>query len=396
MPDNDTQPRNIVICCDGTGNELGRNLSNVLKLYRILKKNDAQLVYYDPGVGTVGRQHPWARFRQNFRKILGLATGYGLDDNVMEAYAWLCINWREGDRVWFFGFSRGAYSVRVLAGLVHMIGLLRPEQLNMRDYALKAYKRASQKDDLEIAWHFSRVIAARSATIHFVGVWDTVASVFVPRFDRLRFLSRERLPYTLQNPSVAIFRHALAIDERRAMFRAMMWKEPQKFVANPFGKSEPPDQDVRQMWFAGVHSDIGGGYPENESALSKFPLIWMVEEAKEQGLRVNTAMVNHLVRGKERKGSSHVYVKPDHAGKLHNSLTLAWWPLEFFPKKVKHREWQKRFAFLGRYIPFSEPRLVSDDAEIHASVIDRIADVPGYDPPNLSGHTSDDQSGHQE
>lgn len=98
--------RNLVICCDGTGNELGRNLSNVLKLFRILSKNGEQLVYYDPGVGTIGRPSAWARLKQNSSKILGLATGYGLDDNVTEAYRWICENWRDGDRLWLFGFSR--------------------------------------------------------------------------------------------------------------------------------------------------------------------------------------------------------------------------------------------------------------------------------------------------
>ena len=158
-------PRNLVVLLDGTGNELGRNLSNVLTLFRIVRKNEEQLVYYDPGVGTIGEPGAWRRLRQNVRKVFGLMTGWGLDDNVLEAYSWLCRTWREGDRIWLFGFSRGAWTARVLGGLIHMIGLLRPEQLNMCGYAMVAYKRASEQDDLSIAWHFARVSAARRAPI---------------------------------------------------------------------------------------------------------------------------------------------------------------------------------------------------------------------------------------
>ena len=123
-------PKNIVVCCDGTGNEIGVNMSNVLKLYRILEKNENQVVYYDPGVGTLCQRKTWGRFSQNVRGILGLATGYGLDDDVLGAYRFLADNYDDGDQIFLFGFSRGAYSVRVLAGFMHLLGLLRPDQLN--------------------------------------------------------------------------------------------------------------------------------------------------------------------------------------------------------------------------------------------------------------------------
>lgn len=112
--------RNLVIMLDGTGNELGRNLSNVLKLYRIAKKDQTQICYYNPGVGTISRPNPWARFQQTANGVLGLATGYGLDDNVLGAYRFLIENWQEGDRVYLFGFSRGAWTARVLAGFIHL------------------------------------------------------------------------------------------------------------------------------------------------------------------------------------------------------------------------------------------------------------------------------------
>ena len=127
--------RNIIICCDGTGNEISENISNVLKLYRCLRKTEKtqprQLVFYDPGVGTLERPDPWHKLKQDFNAILGLATGYGLDDNVLAAYSFLVHHYQAGDAIYLFGFSRGAYTVRVLAGLIHKVGLITPEQVNL-------------------------------------------------------------------------------------------------------------------------------------------------------------------------------------------------------------------------------------------------------------------------
>lgn len=112
-------------------------------------------------------------------------------------------------------------------------------------------------------------MGARFPTIHFVGVWDTVASVLVPRSDRIWIPSLETLPYTETNPSVRTFRHALAADERRRMFRVARWHEPQPFVPNRLRPDAIEALDIEQRWFPGVHSDIGGGYREDESGLSK-------------------------------------------------------------------------------------------------------------------------------
>src|SRR6476660_9952001 len=101
--------KNIVICCDGTGNEIEANLSNVLKLFRLVKKNDEQVVFYDPGIGTISTSDGWSRFKSNARAVFCLATGYGLDDNVLDAYHFLIDHYAEGDNVFLFGFSRGAY-----------------------------------------------------------------------------------------------------------------------------------------------------------------------------------------------------------------------------------------------------------------------------------------------
>jgi uncharacterized protein (DUF2235 family) len=127
--------KNLVVCCDGTGNEISENISNVLKLYRVLRKTSRtqppQAVFYDPGVGTLARPDPWTKLKQDAATVLGLATGYGLDDNVLNAYRFLISNYEDGDAIFLFGFSRGAYAVRMLAGLVHKVGLLAPQQQNL-------------------------------------------------------------------------------------------------------------------------------------------------------------------------------------------------------------------------------------------------------------------------
>ena len=246
-------------------------------------------MFYDPGVGTLERPDPWHKLKQDFNAILGLATGYGLDDNVLAAYEFLVNNYQDGDQIYLFGFSRGAYTVRVLAGLIHKVGLLSPQQVNLAGSALITYKQFSGDvapkfgPDLyaltdvgdedgplpatlfDSAAQFGRITSTSWPTIHFVGVWDTVASVIVPRPDRLYWPSIEELAYTLSNPSVKSFRQAISIDERRWMFRPKKWVEPQSFMHNRFNRAGAEPQDIKQVWFAGVHADIGGGYRERKA-----------------------------------------------------------------------------------------------------------------------------------
>ncbi|MCP3462488.1 DUF2235 domain-containing protein [Bradyrhizobium sp. CCGUVB23] len=405
-----TEPKNIVICCDGTGNEISENISNVLKLYRCLRKTDRtrprQLVFYDPGVGTVTEPSTWNRWKADINLVLGLATGYGLDDNVLAAYGFLVQHYAPGDQIYLFGFSRGAYTVRVLAGLIHKVGLISPEQANLAGSGLIAYKQYSgtgrgndlsaltdagadedgplPQDRFDLAAQFARITSSRWPTIRFIGVWDTVASVIVPRPDRLYWPSLEELAFTLQNPSVKIFRQAIAIDERRCMFRLKEWIEPQQFWSNRFVPDEKKEpQDILQVYFAGVHCDVGGGYAETGSALSKYPLLWMIDEAIKAGLHFNPRTVNQLAWGIQRKNSPFTYVAPSVTGELHNSMTPAWRVLEYFPKSAKYKEWPERQVYFGFYIPDCEPRLIPEGAHVHESVVKRMVDVPEYRPVNL-------------
>jgi uncharacterized protein (DUF2235 family) len=291
---------------------------------------------------------------------------------------------------------------------MHKVGLISPQQVNLAGSGLTAYKQippqgqevgvgvdpgalADEGDEDgplastegDNAAQFARILSTRWPTIHFVGVWDTVASVIVPRPDRLYWPSLEELAFTLHNPSVKTFRQAMAMDERRCMFRLKKWEQPQTFTHNRFNQAGAEPQDIVQVWFAGVHADIGGGYPEKQSGLSKYPLIWMIEEAVKCGLAVNPRTVNQLAWGVQRKGSPFSYVAPDVAGDVHTSLSGAWWIVEYLPKADKYKEWPARQSQFGFYIPDAEPRFIPDGALIHDSVLKRMAAVPEYRPINL-------------
>jgi uncharacterized protein (DUF2235 family) len=274
--------KKLVVCCDGTGNQVSEDISNVLKFYRTLRKTDKtdppQIVYYDPGIGTLALPDPWTRFRQDVVSVLSLATGYGLNGRVLAAYRFLVTHYDEGDDIYLFGFSRGAYTVRVLAALLHKIGLVSPPQQNLAEAALNAYQRspeiiyttstladgsfvvdfgAERRDDR--AAQFSRIVSVRWPTIRFLGVWDTVASIIVPR-QNSGLPSLQELPHTRRNPSVRVFRHAIALDEFRRMFRLHNWDEGQVHMHNRFSATNNAfPQDSKQVWFAGCHGDVGGG-----------------------------------------------------------------------------------------------------------------------------------------
>jgi hypothetical protein len=167
------------------------------------------------------------------------------------------------------------------------------------------------------------------------------------------------------------------------MFRLKKWDDPQTYKPVRFNDVNAAAQDILQVWFAGVHADIGGGYPEKQSGLSKYPLLWMIDEAVKCGLRVNQATVNQLAWGIQRKGSPYSYVAPDVRGDLHTSLSGAWWLLEYLPKRAIYKEWPARQTYFGYYIPAAEPRLSPDGAMIHESAVLRMEAMPSYRPVNL-------------
>ncbi len=381
-------PKNIVVCCDGTNNEIETCTTNVLKLFRCLEKDAGQVVFYDPGIGTIARVKPWSPLREKLSAGFELATGKGIDDRVLRAYGFLMNTYEEGDKIFLFGFSRGAYTVRIVAALVHGIGLLMPHQSNLAEYGLKFYREFAARDEKEPDFsrfdHFRKFAGGRLVTIDFLGCLDTVSSLLEP----VGWVPRQRmLPFTRTNEKVIVFRQAMAIDEPRRFFRLNRWRYPQNSLTG-FQNGQPVlvPQDLRQLWFAGNHSDIGGGHPEREAGLAKLPLIWMKEEAEQFGLRVDKDDFRHLAFGVPKPGhqKQHTYAVPDANAKLHTRIAWYYHILEWLPKSVDWRQWPRRRSVLGYYLPRYEPRPIPDDGLIHESVRQRKNNpANGYDPENL-------------
>jgi uncharacterized protein (DUF2235 family) len=359
-------PRNIVVCCDGTGNQYGSANSNVVKLYWTLSEQDRQTAYYHPGVGTMGARNALSAVGKWWTKVRGLAFGYGFSDNVADVYSFLMREFNPGDQIFIFGFSRGSYTARALCGLLHMCGLLTPGNEALIPYAIRLYK-SNDPWKFEIAEGF-RTTFSVPCTPYFLGLWDTVSSVgwiLDPVHTK-----GGHLPYTATLPQVPIIRHAVSIDERRAFFRQNLVHEP-----------AATGQNVKQVWFAGVHSDVGGSYEEAESGLSKIALRWMLCEAQAAGLVLDPQKVTDVL------GGNSAYVPPDPRGKLHKSLHGFWWLGEVWPKLhysppkpgQASTAWTRSIRFnLGR------TRSIQDGAHIHQSVFERMRDdSTKYHPKNL-------------
>lgn len=368
-------PKNIVICCDGTGNEYGEQNSNVVKLYQALKRDCCeQVVYYHPGVGTMGAKNALTAFGKWWTKVRGLAFGYGLSENIADAYRFLMQTFEPGDAVFVFGFSRGAYTARALCGLVRMFGVMSPGNEGLIPYAIRVFKRNDDSFLARVAARPSKFFIAagfkdtfsRKCKPHFVGVWDTVSSVGWI-LDPIG-MKPGSLPYTADLAEVSTVRHAVSIDERRAFFR-------QNLV------HEAPGRDIKQVWFAGVHSDVGGSYPEGESGLSKISLRWMLREAESAGLLLDTRVADAVL------GAKLEYVPPLANAMMHNSLTGFWRLGEFWPKWTKRQisppgiEPPKFRG--GPRLNLFRCRTIKEGSRIHESVFERRKLVSGYAPRNL-------------
>lgn len=352
-------PRHIVICCDGTGNEFGVQNSNVVKLYRMLLCNQDQIAYYHPGVGTMGARNALSGIGKWWTKVSGLAFGYGISDNIADLYQFLMKTFEPGDQVYVFGFSRGAYTARALCGMLHCVGLLTVGNESLIPYAIRMLK--SKPITFAVAADFKKTFS-RDCKPRFVGLWDTVNSVgwiYQP----------VHFPFTnaTHNPDFELVRHAISIDERRAFFRQ-----------NLFGTPHNPNQDVQEVWFAGVHSDVGGSYPESESQLSKLALKWIVCEAENAGLIIDPNRKDEIL------GAKAPYVAPDPLTKnQHESLHGWWWIAEFWPKVVQIETspgiWKNKFR-----INVGRSRRIDDGSAVHESVEQRLGSASvGYKPSNM-------------
>ena len=350
--------KNIVLCLDGTSNQVSSPLTNVTRLFRVLQRDTKQLTYYDAAVGTLLDPYSLSPYRKKLRLLFDMATGISIRDNFCEAYSFLVHNYEEGDRIFIFGFSRGAFTARAVAGALHLFGLLRPEHDNLIPYIWQSYSddsparsRQSTIALFRSANRFKGHFGRKTPEIQFMGLWDTVAAFgLITRF--------RTLPYTRANPSVRAVRHAASIDEHRSCFGL-----------NAF-QHDVQNQDFRELWFAGVHSDVGGGFKEEESGLAKITLNWMVGEAELFDLKIDHAHLKKVLR----------QPSPDPLAIAHDSFDFMWRLAEFFPVRtwdhdsLKYR-WRWPNLFRSRCIPAG--------ALVHDSVARRIEARNDYRPKNL-------------
>ena len=285
--------RRIVVCADGTWNRPERDPdrdvpTNVLRLARAIRPvagdGAQQQVFYDWGIGSY-----------HDRLIAG-ATGHGLHKNIMDGYRYIVQNYRPGDEIFLFGFSRGAYTVRGLCGMINNCGILKRPDAALIQKAFDLYRKPGKvhaprgKNSVEFQNRYSH----RSREVRFVGVWDTVGAMGIPISFLGLFEDNDEFFDCRAGRNVRSARHALAIDEQRSDFEPTIWW-PRKSL------------DLKQVWFAGAHSDVGGGHvpgPDGAS-LSYIPLEWMLREASAAGL----GFESHLMRG----------LKADPLARLHPS-----------------------------------------------------------------------------
>lgn len=281
--------KNIVICLDGTGNQLkAKGNTNVLRLFEMLDLSDPsrQIAYYDPGVGTFSSRAAWSGPAKRLSRLLGLAVGAGLRTNLGEAYTYLMNTWEPGDKVYLFGFSRGAYNARALAGMLRLVGLLRRSSENLVPYAVSAYTRSHnfKADDWTQVHHFAETFARdvghgrTGVPIEFMGIWDSVKAAGILRWDL-------HWPYTSQMPNVRSVRHAMSIDEKRRPYHEYPVKAPDHVptAGAPI---------IEEVWFAGVHSDVGGTF-DDDPRLPTITLKWMTEGALAAGVVLRDGAYEH-------------------------------------------------------------------------------------------------------
>ena len=321
--------KKIVLCADGTWDNT-TNKTNVYRLYKALATSADQIAFYDDGVGADGLP---------ITRLVGGAFGTGLWAKVKQGYTEIAHVYEKGDDLFLFGFSRGAYTARSVAGMIAACGLPTKNFDNsMVDTAFDAYRNKDQRANLLA--QLNQKYEIFTPKIKMVGVWDTVGALGIPAiFGGVGILGYGFLDTAL-NPNVLNAYHALAIDERRMEFPATLWSSP-----------PAPGQTVEQVWFCGVHSDVGGGEPQDASdtmALSDITLAWMMDKACALGLAIDTDLKKQ-------------YALPLDPKYALDTLHTSWNPIWGFPR----------------------PRSIADNSSISDSVAIRLAHHDSWQPKNL-------------
>lgn len=295
--------RKIALLSDGTGNSVSQVWrTNVWRTFERLdlSKSD-QIAFYDDGVGTSSFK-PLA--------LLGGAFGYGLKRNVIALYKFACRNYRSADdEIFLFGFSRGAFTVRIVVGMILDQGLVcatSEEELDAK--AIAAYRAFRRKfhtiwhietpfrwaRDLIVGTQYSKADNRQNPNIRFLGLWDTVAAYGMPIEEMANGIGQWLFPWYFPDyvldPRVKRACHALSIDDERTTFHPVLWDERNEAPLGPRedGKRYLADERISQVWFPGAHSNIGGGYPED--SVAQIPLIWIMTEAQTCGLRFKSVV----------------------------------------------------------------------------------------------------------
>ncbi|MBD1364586.1 DUF2235 domain-containing protein [Mucilaginibacter sp. ZT4R22] len=338
--------KRIITCSDGTWNKPGdvdggvEISTNVQKIFEgICNEDDAgikQIKYYDQGVGSTGSK---------LRRIIDGATGYGLDENILDAYKFIIWNYEQGDEIYLFGFSRGAYTARSLAGMIRKVGLLKNNDLKRIKEAYALYRDSNIRPGDAAAVEFRNTYSQPYANVKFIGVWDTVGSLGIP-FMVMQNKRKYQFHDTTLSSHVDFAYHALAVDEQRKNFMPTLWRESENVA------EKNPNQKMEQRWFPGVHSNIGGGYPK--VGLSDVALKWMIDKAADAGLAFEKRYLDEKI-------------KPNDADMLYNSNK--------FP-----------FSLLGKHVRKIK-ELVGTNETIDESVFERMLldfrPEPLYKPANV-------------
>jgi len=334
--------KRIAIFCDGTWNtpdkeENGKNCqTNVVKMANALSSASAdgtpQLLYYDTGIGSEGKMTS---------RVFDGATGYGISAKILQAYRFIINNYQQGDELFLFGFSRGAFTVRSLSGLIRNSGILKTVNMNLVDKAYSIYhSRHPRYQPREIeATLFRKTYAVEETTqIKFIGVWDTVGALGNPLFMKSLLSRRNQFHDTDLSSRIDFAFHALAIDEKRKNFEATLWHQQPHSVG----------QVLEQVWFPGVHTDVGGGNPE--SGLSDIALQWMLEKARGCNLNFDSIIINPM------------------------------------PSAIMHESYRGFYRLQNKFlrpIGVADPKHGATNESVHPAVIERYKNDNTYRPQNL-------------
>ncbi|KIK04380.1 hypothetical protein K443DRAFT_4683 [Laccaria amethystina LaAM-08-1] len=360
--------RNLIVCIDGASNQFGEKNTNVIELYNLILKNedDNQRTWYNSGIGTYAR--PSWKSLSYYKKVLyhkiDLAIGWDFKRIVLGAYRWLSDNYEKDDCIFLFGFSRGAFQVRVLSAMIEKVGLVYRGAEMQIPFAYELYvnpksgeRPASdvgdtdgQEDNMTMAARFKNAFSNENVKVHFVGAWDTVSSIAIAR-------GKSMFPGTVDGMThVCYFRHALALDERRVKFLPEYAYGGSAKPLEPINNTRGNTSSNEEVWFSGTHSDIGGGSVKNAAMdRARPPLRWMVFEAGAAGLR--TARF-------ERELLAYEQIN------IIKSLTWPWLFFEICPlKRLTFTRKENGLPEMTRWPHLGKGRKIHRGQKIHTSLV---------------------------